>query len=585
MDVSSPSDVFVFGQFRLNRRGGGVLRCAEGGDPTPVKLGSRALDVLGVLVDGHGDLVSKDEIMTAVWPGTAVEEANLSVQISALRRVLDRDRVDGSCIQTVAGRGYRFAVPVTQLAAPTGEPEASASEDAPSPPRVVAEAAAPKRRFTAASIGAVAVVLLAILAAGFGWILHDQAPPRPLAYSPQDRRYSVIVLPFENSSGDPAQNDRVADVARAVTEQIARDNPILLAPATTAAAYQGKPYDLKAIGRDHDVHFALTGSARHQDGHLIVAATLYETDDERAVWSRRFDRPDSQDALDHVAHLIDDGYWQASIDAEAARAMREHPDSLDKRDLMAVAKSTALFQTSKANDLAALALMERALALDPNYVLALREAARMHARLVIEGFSSDPDADLAAGSKLIDRALQLKPNDPWVLREQANVLRAQGRLDDAVALLHRVIEMLPEQAFRRRELGQILLMQRHYQEALDNLLTARRLASEDDDIQQIDASIAMALLVNDRYPEAVAQARLAISECPVEAGREAEIPWLTLIAGEIADGQDAAARADLRTFLAAPRTLHSVDAVQKSRYLAAIPKLLDGLRLTGMPEQ
>jgi DNA-binding winged helix-turn-helix (wHTH) protein len=112
MDVPSPSDAFVFDQFHLDRRGGGLFPCAEGGNPAPVNIGSRALDVLGTLIELHADLVSKDKIMAAVWPGTVVEEANLTVQVSALRRVLDQDRTDGSCMQTIAGRGYRFVVPV-----------------------------------------------------------------------------------------------------------------------------------------------------------------------------------------------------------------------------------------------------------------------------------------------------------------------------------------------------------------------------------------------------------------------------------------------------------------------------------------
>ena len=70
--------------------------------------------MLGLLVERQGELISKDEIMQAVWPQTVVEENNLTVQISALRRILDRDRVDGSCIQTVPGRGYRFVAPVTR---------------------------------------------------------------------------------------------------------------------------------------------------------------------------------------------------------------------------------------------------------------------------------------------------------------------------------------------------------------------------------------------------------------------------------------------------------------------------------------
>ena len=82
----------------------------------PLAIGSRALDVLGVLVERPGDLVSRDEIMDAVWPGTMVEDGNLTVQISTLRRVLDQGRAEGSCIQTVRRRGYRFVAPVTRRA-------------------------------------------------------------------------------------------------------------------------------------------------------------------------------------------------------------------------------------------------------------------------------------------------------------------------------------------------------------------------------------------------------------------------------------------------------------------------------------
>ena len=108
------SGIFEFERFRLDRRGGGLFRADKYGAFVPVAIDSRALDVLCVLVQRHGDLVSKDEIMAAVWTGIVVADSNLPIQILALRRVLDRGRGGGSCIQTVAGRGYRFVVPVMQ---------------------------------------------------------------------------------------------------------------------------------------------------------------------------------------------------------------------------------------------------------------------------------------------------------------------------------------------------------------------------------------------------------------------------------------------------------------------------------------
>src|SRR5215468_2502212 len=113
MDALVTTDVFLFEGFRLDRRG--LARCDDPGCFVPVPLGSRALEVLGVLVARSGDLVTRDEIMNIVWPGVVVESSNLPVQIAALRRILDDGRTNGSLIQTVPGRGYRFVAPVTRL--------------------------------------------------------------------------------------------------------------------------------------------------------------------------------------------------------------------------------------------------------------------------------------------------------------------------------------------------------------------------------------------------------------------------------------------------------------------------------------
>jgi DNA-binding winged helix-turn-helix (wHTH) protein len=113
--------VLVFDGFRLDRQAGGLFRIDQGGRPIPLALGCRGLDLLDFLARRGGEPVSKDEIMTVVWSGRAVEEANLNVQISKLRHILDQDRPHGSCIETITGFGYRFIAEVTFLdrAAPT----------------------------------------------------------------------------------------------------------------------------------------------------------------------------------------------------------------------------------------------------------------------------------------------------------------------------------------------------------------------------------------------------------------------------------------------------------------------------------
>src|SRR6516165_7480384 len=131
MQGLAPSEIFLFEDFRLDRRGG-LFRRDDTGAFVPVAIGSRALDILGVLIERAGEVVSKDEIITAVWRETVVEDSNLTVQISALRRVLDRGRSNGSCIRTVPGRGYRFIAPVAHANAevlpPSPQPDPGSEE-------------------------------------------------------------------------------------------------------------------------------------------------------------------------------------------------------------------------------------------------------------------------------------------------------------------------------------------------------------------------------------------------------------------------------------------------------------------------
>ena len=113
MDERGAADILLFDSFRFDRRGGSCLfRLDDAGVAEPVPLCGRALALLGLLLERHGEAVPKDEIMKMVWRERTVEEANLNVQIGRLRHILDEKRECGSCIQTITGYGYRFVSPV-----------------------------------------------------------------------------------------------------------------------------------------------------------------------------------------------------------------------------------------------------------------------------------------------------------------------------------------------------------------------------------------------------------------------------------------------------------------------------------------
>ncbi len=201
--------VALFGDFLLDRSAGGLFRLDEHGSRVPLTLGSRALDVLSVLVARHGDLVSKQTIMDTVWSDTVVEENNLTIQISTLRRVLDMERTDGSCIQTVPGRGYRFVVPVHR------------PEDTPRP-------------------------------------LH----PNPDASVAKAPRLSLVVLPFANFGGNPDQDYLADAITEDVTTDLSRLPGALVIARQSAAALKDKSIDLRRVGEDLGVRYAVEGSVR-----------------------------------------------------------------------------------------------------------------------------------------------------------------------------------------------------------------------------------------------------------------------------------------------------------------------------------
>src|SRR5271170_4369775 len=181
MDRSDVADALLFeDRFRLEHRG--LFRLDHAGKAEPVALGSRALDLLRLLVERQGELLAKDLIMETVWQGTAVEESNLTVQISALRRILDQGRRQGSCIQTIPNRGYRF----------------------------------------------VAAVRRACLAA------LDQ-PALPLPNKP-----SIAVLPFQNLSGDPDQEYFVDGMVEEITTALCRIRWLFVIARNSSFTYRSE---------------------------------------------------------------------------------------------------------------------------------------------------------------------------------------------------------------------------------------------------------------------------------------------------------------------------------------------------------
>ena len=364
MEEHAGADVVRFSGFRFDRSHGCLLRQDKDGTFAPVAVGSRALDLLGLLIDRHGDLVSKDEILNAVWPGV-VEGANVTVQISALRRVLDEGRSNGSLIQTVPGRGYRFVEPVTR--------------DEPAAQRTI-------------------------------------APP---SNSP---RLSIVVLPFADLGGDPTQQYFADALTDDLTTDLSRIADMLVISRNTAFTYRDKPADTRQIGRELRVRYALEGSVRRLGNHIRINTQLVDAETDTHLWAERFDR-DVEDLFalqDEVTSRIAIALKTELMAAEAARPT-EHPDALD---YLFKARAVLLQPRTRDNFAAAMSLFERALALDPSSVEAQSRLANALVYRVINDMTASRAADIARAEKLVSEALAASPRSALAHFVKGHLLRA-----------------------------------------------------------------------------------------------------------------------------------------------------------------
>jgi TolB-like protein len=264
--VLATADIFEFEEFRLDRRGESLFRRDETGAFVPLPVGSRALDVLSVLVELPGELVTKEEIMATVWRRSVVENANLTVQISTLRRVLDEGRPEGSCIQTVAARGYRFLPAVTRV-------EHAAS------PQVIAP------------------------------------------------RLSIVVLPFANLSEGGGQQYFADGITDDLTTDLSRLQHVLVISRNTAFTYKDRRVDAKQIGRELGV---LEGSVRRSGNQVRVNAQLIDAETNTHLWAERFDQDigDLFAVQNEITGRIANTLGWELIGAETARPT-DRPGALD----------------------------------------------------------------------------------------------------------------------------------------------------------------------------------------------------------------------------------------------------------------
>lgn len=311
----------AFGPFRLDSAAGILFHGAE-----PLMLGRRAVALLAQLLEKDGSPVSKQCLIEAAWPGQAIEDSNLTVQIAAVRRALEEHAGSAGWIETLPRRGYRYVGPAV----------ASNYSDA------------------AAAIHSARDPVL---------------PDRP----------SIAVLPFANLGGDPEQGHVADGMVSDIITGLARIKGLFVVARNSTAVYKGRAVDVKQVGRELGVRYVLEGSVRESGNSIRVNVQMIDAATGAHVWAERYDCvSENIFALQDEIALSAVGAIAPSIRrAEMDRVKRKRPDSLDAYDLVLRAQSD-VDSGMPERVTRALGLLERAIEFDPGYALAHGNAAMCH---------------------------------------------------------------------------------------------------------------------------------------------------------------------------------------------------------------
>jgi DNA-binding winged helix-turn-helix (wHTH) protein/TolB-like protein len=445
-----------------------------------ISLSPKGFEILLVLVRNGNRLTTKEELMRKVWPDSFVEEANLTVHISALRKQLGETPEGGPYIETVPKKGYRFAVPVTELRA--NEP-ASQNPGAVVETGVVQDAFNSRRAFPIALPTGIAetphlrvwyrpsVVLIglaAILLAGLGYLVYRQrAMPRQDSHLPR----RLAVLPYQNLR-ENGENDFLGfSLADAVITKLGYVREIAVRPSYAVQKYRSQPIDIQKVAADLNVDTLLTGTFLREGDDLRIACQLIDVKTQNLLWKGAFDL--KYDKL----LTVQDQVAQQTIHGLELTLSRSEADLLKTEETVAphayeyYLRGVDLY--AKGDFPMAIKMLEKSTELAPRFASAWASLGRSYNANASFQFGGAEHYGRAEAA--FTKALSLQPTLIDARVYMANMLTDTGRVEEAVPLLREALKTNPNHAETHWELGYAYRFGGMLQESVSECERARQL--------------------------------------------------------------------------------------------------------------
>jgi TolB-like protein len=433
----------------------------------PVAVEPQVLDLLICLVENRNRVVTKNDLIASVWGGRIVSEATLTSRIYAARKALGDSGHQQRLIRTIARRGLRFVGNVRSQ--PSGE--VSAAEPDPSLPE---EIRAPAR-------------------------LALPVPERP----------AIAVLPFDNMCGDPAQDYFSDGLSEDIITALSKLRRFFVIARNSSFTYKGRPVHLKQVGEELGVSYVLEGSVRKTDDRVRITAQLNDVATGSHIWAERYDRnlADVFAVQDEITDAIVAAIEPQIYAAENLRSRRKPPDRLDAWDLVMQALSH-YWRVTRQDNMVAQQLLERALAIEPNYGQALGLLATSHIFGVHMGWSDRTIAPHAERAALA--AIEADGEDPWAHHALGCSHLFARRFDDAIAAFETALRLNPAFSLAQCYYCVTLAYSGRWQDAEQAVRRALRFSPRDPLSALYHGAASYAQFVGRNYDKAMQFARESI---------------------------------------------------------------------------
>ena len=470
METRLARTIYEFGEFRLDPVKRLLLREGE-----PVSVLPKALEMLVVLLENQGRLLEKDELMNLLWPDTIVEEANLSVTMSALRKALGETAQEHRFIVTVPRRGYRFVAEVSKLAEDDADliveqhevarfvvEQELVSDSVPIMESAASQKTLPGIRPKVFSrfhlvIGLAAAILISVLV----YFLVNRTSESPAVRS-------IAVLPFKPLVADSQDEYLQMGMADVLITRLSNLRPLIVRPTSAIRRFTDPNQDAATIGRDLKVDAVLDGNIQRVNDRVRITARLVSINNGETLWAETFDEKftDIFRVQDQLSEKLANSLTLKLSPGDRQRLAKRHTENPEA--FQAYSKGRFFWAKWNRDGLKkSVEYFQQAIAADPEYALAhcgladaynlqgylnfeppreafpkceaaARQALKLdntlgEAHLILSKIKLFYDWDWPGFEQELNRAHELNPNLPDIHGMRATYLTAMGRFDEAIA--------------------------------------------------------------------------------------------------------------------------------------------------------